>query len=158
MFETSYEELEYSFHRISVADRFVLDNALSQKYNQRIETVLGNIETQLLNTNEEIDKAFDTNNITDEKDRIPNSSGVRVYHPQYSSPYSKRFLEIYNNLDLTFLKIDGAWINQIINQNGYRTTIQQWIHIVRATVSELHNIRLEYQREAFQNNQEQTKK
>lgn len=160
LFERSYEEIQYAFHRFSVADRFVLDSELSQKYNQRIETVLGNLEAQLLNTNEEIDKAFEDNNIMNEKERIPEASCARVYHPHYSSPYSKRFLEIFKKLDRTFLMIDGAWINQIIDANGYRKTVQQWIHIVRSAISDLHRIQQEYQREAFPNpnSQEQGKK
>ena len=142
-FETAYEELEYSFYRLSILGRISRDRELAEKAAKQVTKILSDVEAQMSAADAEIENAFNLNDIAPEF-RVPGSSASRVYKPRFSTPNSLRFVRIYQKLDLILSKIDAAWINQIIDDDAYRLSVVQWVHILKKAIQRIHDLRRDY--------------
>ena len=140
IFERSYEDLEGALHYLGIADRIAADEKFSEAYVEKASNIIEMLNDQLSQSREEIINAFNTNGIPEEM-RLPQSTGYRLYKADFSTPQTYKFLDVFLKLDEMVSLIDSAWINGITNQVGYRKSMDQWIALMRQSISEVLRIR-----------------
>lgn len=83
-----------------------------------------------------------------EETQVPGYDHKRLYKPAMHSPQAKQFVTLIELLDRIIARIEGAWINGVIDAEQRQKMIRAWIEACRKYVMALQNLRVQAMQEA----------
>ena len=147
-FERNFQWVDRSLLVISLVGGILGGPDLAKKYTQEAEDRCGALHAQLSKSVEELRRVMEKKGIPQEA-QIPGYDHKRLYKPAIHSPQAMQFVALTRLLDQLIARIEGAWINGVIDAEQRQNMIRAWLDAGRKYVASLQNLRAQTMQEAL---------
>ena len=146
-FERNFQWVDRSLLVISLVGGAIGGPEVAKKYTQQAETLCKDLQAQLIRSIDELQRLMNAKKIPEET-QVPGYDHKRLYKPAMHSPQAKQFVTLIELLDRIIARIEGAWINGVIDAEQRQKMIRAWIEACRKYVMALQNLRVQAMQEA----------
>lgn len=147
-FERNFQWTDRSLLVISLVCGAIGGADLARKYTQEAEKLGKNLQANLMKAIEGIKKLMNAREIPEET-QVPGYDHKRLYQPAVHSPQAMQFITITGLLDRIVARIEGAWINGVIDADQRSRMIRGWTDECRRYVTSMQELRTRTMQEAL---------
>ena len=147
-FERNFQWTDRSLLVISLVCGAIGGADLARKYTQEAEKLGKNLQADIMRAIEGIKKLMNAREIPEET-QVPGYDHKRLYQPAVHSPQAMQFITITGLLDRIVARIEGAWINGVIDADQRSRMIRGWTEECRRYVTSMQELRTRTMQEAL---------
>lgn len=147
-FERNFQWTDRSLLVISLVCGAIGGADLARKYTQEAEKLGKNLQANIMRAIEGIKKLMNAREIPEET-QVPGYDHKRLYQPAVHSPQAMQFITITGLLDRIVARIEGAWINGVIDADQRSRMIRGWTDECRRYVTSMQELRTRTMQEAL---------
>lgn len=147
-FERNFQWTDRSLLVISLVCGAIGGADLARKYTQEAEKLGKNLQANIMRAIEGIKKLMNAREIPEET-QVPGYDHKRLYQPAVHSPQAMQFITITGLLDRIVARIEGAWINGVIDADQRSRMIRGWTEECRRYVTSMQELRTRTMQEAL---------
>ena len=147
-FERNFQWTDRSLLVISLVCGAIGGADLARKYTQEAEKLGKNLQANIMRAIEGIKKLMNAREIPEET-QVPGYDHKRLYQPAVHSPQAMQFITITGLLDRIVARIEGAWINGVIDADQRNRMIRGWTDACRRYATSMQELRTRTMQEAL---------
>lgn len=141
-FENNYERVNMSLIVSTLVIEAIGGTDLAEQISLRIEKEFRDLETQMMNSYNELQRIATAKKIPSEL-QVPAYDHKRFYEPPLHTPHSVHFMTVVQLFDRIIARAEGCWINHVMNAQTRNKIVRSWEKKLIAFVRDLHEIRLQ---------------